>query len=826
MLSAKCYIITNIIRLLAIQHNAKELYRGTAAKIIMGKNLMPENLPPDIEGSPLEELFPTLIICPDKGSLLHFNKACSTYLEIKSDFFPIGTHCSTFWADAEDFSSFIDTFNNSKKVQNHYAHFRTLSRQNKHALLNAAPISFNDKSGIYITITDITPLVKEPSRPSSNKNYLEFFSLLQLLSNTVPIMLWAKDINNRFLFANRAMKKELLQCEVFESPFGHDDLFFAEREKEKGYKHTIGETCLNSDEIVKKEQRTMRFLEEGYIHNTYTYLDVHKSPFFDKDGTLMGTIGAALNITQNIAVQNRLKTKEKQFQIIANNVRDVIWITDHNLTITFLTPSIYNLTGHTVAQFMKIPKEKFCYENFKHSAKAISRYLAKQVRKGELSTHVWEFEWIHRDGHTLWIETSASPIFDSSGAFSGFVCASRETTEKVQEQSELKKKQEEALIANKAKSQFLANMSHEIRTPLNGVLGMLQLLENTHLDDEQKNYVRTAMSSGDSLLKIISDILDFSKIEAQKIDLEYHPFSIQKTVNSTIRNFQYLIENPGVKLCATIAEELPEWVYGDETRFRQILFNLLGNAIKFTDSGTIQLNVSHTTTTDKKTDVLVEVKDSGIGIAKEKIDTLFDPFVQVDDSVKHKYPGTGLGLSIVKKLVDIMGGDITITSELGSGTRVVFSVPFTICNNLSDVPNYGEAPPALVNTTRSLKILIVEDERINAMVISSMLTKLGHTAVHKENGDQALEALEKEPFDCVLMDIQMPYKDGIETTKAIRKNICGNCSTIPIIALTAHAMKGDRERFMEAGMNNYLTKPVKFEQLTSALQSIQAEKES
>ncbi len=791
----------------------------------MKKDRIHEEPKPDIQGSQIEELFPTLTICPDTGVLLYLNKACSAYLEIENGHFPSGTHCSFFWEDTSDFSSFIDTFYKNKKVHNHYAHFRTQSGQNRYALLNGIPTSFQNQQGIYVTITDITSLVKSPSRESSHKNYLEFFSLLQLLSNTVPIMLWAKDINNKFLFANRAMKKELLYCEVFESPFGQDDLFFAERERAKGYKHTFAEKCLNSDEIVKKEQKTMRFLEEGYIHNTYTYLDVHKSPFFNKDGILIGTVGAARNITREIDVQNKLKTKEKQFQIIANNVRDVIWTTDQNLTITFLTPSVYSLTGHTVNQFLKIPKEKYFYKNFKHSSKAISRYFARLAREGKLSTQVWEFKWIHRDGHTLWIETSASPTFDSNGAFNGFVCASRETTEKVQEQSELKKKQEKALIANKAKSQFLANMSHEIRTPLNGILGMLQLLENTILDVEQKNYVKTAMSSGDSLLKIISDILDFSKIEAQKIDLECYPFSIQKTVTSTITNFQYLIDTPAVRLSATIAEGLPEWVYGDETRFRQILFNLLGNAIKFTDDGTIQLKVSHTTT-DKKTEILAEVQDSGIGIAKEKIDTLFDPFVQADGSVKRKYHGTGLGLSIVKKLVDIMGGDIAITSELGSGTRVAFSIPFTVCNKHQYAPDDKQDPLVFTNTTRSLKILVVEDERINAMVITSMLTKLGHTAVHKENGDQALEILKEEQFDCVLMDIQMPHKDGIETTKAIRNNTCGNCSTIPIIALTAHAMKGDRERFMEAGMNNYLTKPVKLEQLTSTLQSIQAGKES
>ncbi|NBB76473.1 MAG: response regulator, partial [Bacteroidetes bacterium] len=262
---------------------------------------------------------------------------------------------------------------------------------------------------------------------------------------------------------------------------------------------------------------------------------------------------------------------------------------------------------------------------------------------------------------------------------------------------------------------------------------------------------------------------------------------------------------------------LPVRIIGDETRLRQILFNLIGNAIKFTNTGKISVHLTRVDTEDEQLQLKLEVRDSGIGIVPEKLPTLFDPFVQADGSFRRRYSGTGLGLSIVKRLVELMQGEIYISSEVEKGTTIAFTVLVKRANGQDSDPLISDQLHSLDGSQQSKNVLVVEDENINALVVSAMLKKLGHTATVVDNGQKALDILGDERFDCILMDIQMPHMDGIETAKAIRNNVCADCGAIPIIALTAHAMKGDRELFLDAGMNEYLTKPVDIDDLKTVL---------
>ena len=336
-----------------------------------------------------------------------------------------------------------------------------------------------------------------------------------------PILSGPKTLNNRYIFANKAIRDKLLGCEENESPYGKDDNYFAERQRKKGYNHTFAEICIDSDQVVKDTLKPGRFLEDGLVRNEYLAIDVHKAPFFDAEGKLIGTVGAGRDVTKDVKIQQELKKNEERYRFLAENVRDVIWTTNRNLELTYITPSVKDLTGYTAEEFINLPKKKHISPDFGRMFAVVSRYIMQKARKGLFDTQLWEFEWRHRNGNTLWIETSTSSFFNDDGEFAGFVCVSRETTQKMQAKFELQTAKEEALSASQAKSEFLANMSHEIRTPLNGVLGMMQLLQQTELSQEQTEYVETAISSGKSLLKIISDILDFSKIEAGKVDLEH-----------------------------------------------------------------------------------------------------------------------------------------------------------------------------------------------------------------------------------------------------------------------------------------------------------------
>jgi len=396
-----------------------------------------------------------------------------------------------------------------------------------------------------------------------------------------------------------------------------------------------------------------------------------------------------------------------------------------------------------------------------------------------------------------------------------------EIAERKQAQEQLLAAKVAAEQATRAKSEFLANMSHEIRTPLNGLLGMLQHLESTPLQPEQFEYVETALGSGQRLMGVLNDILDLSRIEAGKMDLERECFDPARVVREVAGIFQANAAAKNIALHCEIEPELP-WVLSDEGRLRQILFNLVGNAVKFTERGEVSVTARvqpEERSLEQGTPVQVvlafEVADTGIGIPTDKLVGLFEPFTQVDGTHARKYGGSGLGLGIVRRLVDLMGGDIDIHSKPGCGTRVSFSLPLAVAEAESCRENVGRNSEK-EHLLGSLNILVAEDERVNRMIIERLLTKQGHRVVAVMDGHHCLRALDEDDFDVILMDIQMPEMDGLETARAIRARD-DDKRDVPIVALTAHAMKGDRETFLAAGMDDYLSKPVDFNEVSRVL---------
>ena len=446
----------------------------------------------------------------------------------------------------------------------------------------------------------------------------------------------------------------------------------------------------------------------------------------------------------------------------------------------------------------------------------IRKLYAEVYRTGE--TGQLEYQVFPKGRATMFVDQTVSLERDAGGQPVGFVGITRDCTARKLAEQDADRARQTAEEASRAKSEFLANMSHEIRTPMNGIIGMATLALDGPLNDDQTECIATVKSSAESLLTILNDILDFAKIESRKLNLERIPFSPRDVMAAAVQPFGFQAREKQIVLLVDVAPEVPPSLLGDPTRLRQVVTNLVGNALKFTERGSVSVSISAEPAASGTAALHLRVTDTGIGIAAGKCTQIFDAFTQADGSTTRQFGGTGLGLTISATLVQLMGGRVWVESEVGSGSTFHVVLPFDVADgaatdDLSTAP--GAAPPL---PSRAVKILVVEDNIVNQKIAAGLLRRRGHDVTIAHDGGEALIRLDRETFDVVLMDLQMPKMSGIDATAAVRAREQVSGRRVRIVAMTAHAMSGDRQRCLNAGMDGYVSKPINPQLLFAAVE--------
>lgn len=528
------------------------------------------------------------------------------------------------------------------------------------------------------------------------------------------------------------------------------------------------------------------------------------------------------SLSQKKLTEEALLKSREQYKLVVDSVKEVIFQTDAEGKWIFLNPAWTEITGFAIQESIGTNFLSYLHPDDREK----NNQLFSELIKGMREYCRYSIRYLVKDGSFRWIEVFARLTLDEKGNYIGTSGTLNDITETMLASIEMRTAKEEAVAATNLKSEFLANMSHEIRTPMNAIVGMSELLLDTDLDDEQSGFVNAVKDSGNLLLNVINDILDFSKIEAGKMTLKNFQFNLSDTVNSIMKILAPSAIEKHLEFFSYIEAGIP-CLLGDPDRLSQILVNIINNAIKFTDKGSVQLKVTIKERTENYIVLCFEAIDTGIGILDEDKKKLFNPFIQGDGSSTRRFGGTGLGLSISKRLVNMMNGDISFESKYGEGTKFLFTVKFGIveeCDEKSISGNKLKFNDKSKNQTglitdslkknenlknKNLKVLLVEDNITNIKIATFQLKKLGLDVSIATNGIEVLEKVADCEYSLIFMDCQMPVLDGFEATRKIRFAEASTGRHAIIIAMTANAMQGDKEKCIEAGMDDYISKPVR-----------------
>ena len=642
--------------------------------------------------------------------------------------------------------------------------------------------------GSFAMFTDITSRKKAEISLSNSE------LMLRTIKNSIPDLVWLKDVNGVYIHCNIMFERFFGKKEA--EIIGKDDYSFFDREIAEFFRDNDRKALEAGGPRVNEEWLT--FAVDGYRG----LFETVKTPIRDVQGQVIGVLGVARDITERKKTEEALRESEERFRALHNASFGGIAIHDKGVILE-CNQGLSEMFGYAQDELIGMDGLLLVAER---SRDMVMSNIGSGYEKP------YEGYGLRKSGEEFPMRLEARNL-----PYKGKMVRAvefRDITETVNTAKTLVAAKEAAEAANRSKSEFLANMSHEIRTPMNGILGMLQLLETTALDAEQKGYVLAAIKSSRRLTALLTDILDLSRVEAGKMAVQDVEFEMARQREPLMELFGMAARQKGLDLEFTIDNRMPPKLIGDEARLRQILFNLVGNALKFTAKGRIAVHAFPLPGffTDRLP-VVFMVEDTGIGIPDERLKDIFEPFVQVEDSYVRRYQGAGLGLSIVRKLVLMMGGALAIENPEGGGTTVSLSLPFKLPQAGREAAQKNAAPiPHAPAAPR--RVLVAEDDECSLLSVRKMLEKAGDSVVSAHDGAAALRLLSGQRFDVILMDIQMPVLDGAAAARTIRTAPeFKDQADIPIIAMTAYAMGGDKEKFLAAGMDDYIAKPVDLEEL-------------
>ena len=627
--------------------------------------------------------------------------------------------------------------------------------------------------------------------------------LMDGLMEAIPDDIYFKDKQGHFLRINRA-KAERSGLDSPDEAEGKTDEDFFQREHAENARRLEREILETGKPLIDREERLI--WPDGHV----SWVSATKVPLRKPNGDVIGTLGISRDITLHHEMAEALQHERDRLRTLIDNLPDYIFIKDGDCRFVTVNKAHVRMYGCESEDDL-IGRDDFDFAP-EELARAYREDDLRVIQNGEvLMNHEEE---VVTGGQRRCFLTTKVPLRNAEGDVVGLVGIARDITKRIQAERDLKAAKEAAEVANRAKSEFLANMSHEIRTPMNAIIGMTELVLDTHLGPQQKDYLETVLVSAESLMEIINDVLDFSKIESGHLHLEPQPIEIRKWLSDSIKPLAIRAHEKGLELACRIAPEIPHFLLGDGLRIRQIIVNLMGNAIKFTDAGEVFLNVEIEDRAHEKLTLHFRVRDTGIGMSEEVQQRIFHPFEQADMSTTRKFGGTGLGLAISSRLVQLMQGRIWVESHPGEGSEFHFTAQFEALDDLATESD--EETPYLAG----MKTLIVDDNVTNRDIISQMCRHWDMQPRAVADAEQALDSLqsavhEDNPYDIVIVDAEMPGVDGFALTKQIQE--IGPCEIHMVMMLSSLDREAGLDRCRSLGIDTYVTKPVKQADLESAL---------